>query len=175
MPFDVSTADIEGRWRVLSAEETDVAFLLMTDAERKVRLARPALLAFYTALPADTLSPLVTVKADLLETIRVACANAVIRVVRNPDVNARQDIGADGSIGISFDTRADGGLFISEEDLEDIDAAVAAADGVPYSRARSRVLKSSFPWRDSGDVTTIFPPNSPAVLGGLMPFQIGNL
>lgn len=153
MPFDVGVADIEGRWRVLSADESDIGAVLIVDAERKVRLARPGLLAFYTALIADV--PPISVKTDLLETIRIACANAVIRILRNPDVNARQDIGADGSIGISFDTRADGGLFISENDLEDIDAAVAAADGVPYSRVRSRVLASTFPWKTTGDVTIL--------------------
>ncbi len=154
MPFSVSTADIESRWRVLSDDETDVALQRLIDAERMLRIRRPTLLAFYTALTADV-SP-ATRKADLLETIRRVLAEAVIRYLRNPDVTVRQDIGADGSIGIGFDTNSDGGVNLTEEDLSEIDGAAAVAAGTTYSRVRSRALKTTFPYRsDVGDPTIL--------------------
>lgn len=150
MAFDVSTADIESRWRVLSDAESDVALTRLSDADRKLRLARPTLQTFYTGLAAGT------AKTDLLETIRAVLANTVIRYLINPDVNVRQDIGADGSIGIGFDTDAEGGIFISDSDLADIDAAVAAAAGTAHSRVGSQPLISTFPWRTGeGDVTIL--------------------
>lgn len=154
MPFDVSTADIESRWRVLSDDETDVALQRLIDIERRLRVRRPTLLAAYTALPADV-AP-VTVKADLLETIRAVLSEAVIRYLRNPDVTVRQDIGADGSIGIGFDTNSEGGVYLTDEDLAEIDAAAAVAAGAVYSRVRSRTLKTTFPYRtDAGDPTIL--------------------
>lgn len=153
MAFDVSTADIESRWRALSDDEADVALQRLVDVERRLRIKRPTLLAFYTDLAADV-AP-ITVKADLLETIRTVLAEAVIRYLRNPDMTLRQDIGSDGSIGIGYDTNAEGGVYLTDEDLAEIDAAVAVAAGTVYSRARSRVLKTTFPYRAVGDVTIL--------------------
>ena len=150
MPFDVSTADIETRWRVLTTEEEDIGLIRLLDAERKLRLRRPKLLAFYTALGAGV------PKEDLLETIRAVLAGSVIRYLRNPDVNNRQDIGADGSIGIGFDTLTNGGIYFTDEELGEIDAAVAVAAEVPVSRFASRRLISTFPYRsDTGDPTIL--------------------
>jgi hypothetical protein len=150
MPFDVSTADIETRWRVLSTEEEDVGLQRLLDAERKLRLLRPKLLATYTDLDAGD------VKDDLLETIRAVLAGVVIRYLRNPDVNNRQDIGADGSIGIGFDTLTPGGLYFTAEELNEIDQAAAVATEVPLSPFVSRRLISSFPYRsDTGDPTIL--------------------
>jgi len=151
MPFDVSTADIESRWRVLDDDEADVALQRLVDIERRLRQLRPALLAFYTGLSAGT------VKADLLETVRAVLAGAVIRYLRNPDVNQRQDIGADGSIGISFDTLTPGGVYLTEEELGQIDDAVGAADGTVRPRVGSQALVSSFPWRRTPYDVTILP------------------
>ena len=164
MPFSVSTADIESRWRVLSDSEADVGLQRLIDVERQLRVKRPTLLAFYTALATDM--PPVTVKTDLLETIRAVLAEAVIRYLRNPDVTVRQDIGSDGSIGIGFDTKTEGGAYLTDDDLNEIDAAAAAA-GTTYSRVRSRTLVSTFPYRTSAST-------APYSVGGLMPFTIGN-
>jgi hypothetical protein len=153
MPFSVSTADIESRWRPLSVAEADVGLQRLVDVERQLRIRRPTLLAFYTALVADV-AP-ITVKADLLETIRAVLAGVVIRYLRNPDVTSRQDIGSDGSIGIGFDTRTDGGVYLADEDLVEIDAAVAVAGGAAYARVRSRVLVSTFPYATVGDPTIL--------------------
>lgn len=155
MPFNVSTADIESRWRVLEDDEADVGLQRLIDIERKLRLVRPSLLAFYNGLSADV--PPATRKADLLETIRAVLAGAVIRYLRNPDVNQRQDIGADGSIGISFDTLTDGGVYLTTSDLLEIDAAVAAAAGSVRRRVGSQPLVSTFPWRTSTGDPTILP------------------
>lgn len=153
MPFAVSIADIESRWRDLSSDDSDIATVRLADAERKVRLERPGLLTFYNALVADV--PPITVKADLLATVREACANAVIRYLRNPDVTLRQDINSDGSIGIGYDTRSDGGIYISAADLADIDAAVGAASGVTREKVRSQRLVTTYPYRTTGDVTIL--------------------
>lgn len=152
MAFDVSTADIESRWRGLSAAESDIAFKRLQDADRKLRFLRPGLLAFYNGLIADV--PPITKKTDLLEAIRTACAEAVIRFLRNPDMTNRQDIGSEGSIGIGYDTAAEGGVFISRGDLTDIDAAVSAAAGTVPAKVASRQLVSTFPWRTT-DVTIL--------------------
>jgi hypothetical protein len=165
VPFSVSTADIESRWRPLSVAEADIGLQRLVDVERQLRIRRPTLLALYTAIVADV--PPITVKADLLETIRAVLAGVVIRYLRNPDVTSRQDIGSDGSIGIGFDTRTEGGTYLSDEDLSEIDAAVAVAVGSTYSRVRSRTLVSTFPYRTSSSDT-------PYSVGGLLPFTIGN-
>jgi hypothetical protein len=140
--FSVSTADIETRWRPLTDDESDIALVRLRDAERRLRGLRPLLLAFYEGL-ADGQQ-----KTDLAEAVRTACAEAVIRFLKNPDLVSNQQIGADGSVGIGFDTRGRGGVYISEEDLADIDDVVAS--GRP--RVGSQVLVSSFPWRREDDV-----------------------
>lgn len=155
MPFDVSTADIESRWRVLADDEADVALQRLIDVERSLRAKRPLLFAFYTAIPADV-SP-ITRKSDLLETIRQVLADAVIRFLRNPDLNNRQDIGADGSIGIGFDTLSTGGVRLTDADLAEIDTAVAAAAGAVRPKVGSQVLVSTFPWRRTPYDQTILP------------------
>jgi len=151
MPFDVSTADIETRWRVLSTEEEDVGLQRLLDAERKLRLLRPKLLGIYTDLDAGD------AKDDLLETVRAVLAGSVIRYLRNPDMNNRQDIGADGSIGIGFDTLNAGGLYFTEDELAEIDQAAAVATEVPLSPFVSRRLISTFPYRTSTGDPTILP------------------
>lgn len=149
MPFDVSTADIESRWRVLSDDESDVGLQRLVDVERRLRHLRPNLLPFYTALVAG--AP----KDELLETVRTVLAGVVIRYLRNPDVSQRQDIGADGSIGISFDTTSDWNTNLTASDLAVIDGAVAAANGSNRPRVGSQVLTSTFPYRTVGDVTIL--------------------
>ena len=145
MPFDVSVADIEARWHELEDDEADVALVRLGDAERRLRGLRPALLAFYTDLaPGQS-------KTDLLEAVRTAVAEAVIRYLKNPDIVSNQQIGADGSVGIGFDTRTLGGVYIAEQDLADIDAVVGAADGTVRPKVGSQVLITTFPWYRTED------------------------
>lgn len=151
MPFDVSTADIESRWRVLEDDEADVALQRLIDIERSLRNKRPALLTFWTGLPSG--AP----KTDLLETIRAVLAGAVIRYLRNPDVNNRQDIGADGSIGIGFDTNRTGGVYLTDADLAEIDEAVGGAAGALRPKVGSQALVSTFPYRRTPYDVTILP------------------
>lgn len=152
MPFPITTGDIEAVWRPLSDAETDVAFNRLREADTRLRLLRPALLALYNALAADV--PPITIKADLLEAVRIAIVSAVIRFLRNPDVVIRQDIGADGSIGIGFDTQTEGGVYIADGDLAAIDAAVADAAGSARARVGSQRLTSTWPWRTRANSPT---------------------
>lgn len=145
MAFDVSTADIETRWRPLSDEEADVAFARLDDAALYLRLARPTLDAYVNGLP------LTQFRADIEQAIRVALAEAVRRYLRNPDVLRTTTIGADGAVGVGYDNSLDAlqaaGIYISDGDLALIDAAVGAASGVAApSRVRSVRVRSSSPW-----------------------------
>ena len=105
--FDVSTVDIEARWRALSDDESDVALVRLGDADRLLRSARPGLEAFYAGLADGSR------KDDLLETIRQVLADAVIRFLRNPDLVSQQQIQSDGGVGIGFDTKGLGGVYLS--------------------------------------------------------------
>jgi hypothetical protein len=156
MAFDISTTDIEMRWRPLTSEEADVAFARLEDAALKLRLARPTLDAYVNGLP---LGP---GRSDLEQAIRIALAEAAIRYLRNPDVLRSQTVGADGSVGMGFETDGDrleaaSGVFIAESDLSAIDAAVATVEGEATPRVRSRTLTTSFPYRTgtTGDVTIL--------------------
>ena len=145
MAFDVSTADIETRWRPLSEDESDVAFARLDDAALYLRTVRPGLDAYVNGLapgPART---------DLEQAIRIALAEAVRRFLRNPDLLRSTTIGADGAVGVGYDNTLEAlqaaGIYVSAGDLALVDAAVAAASGSP---ARSKVgsvrLRSSSPW-----------------------------
>jgi hypothetical protein len=145
--FPVTTADIVARWRPLDDDETPVGAQRIDDALMKLRLLRPLLEAAYDALPVGT-SDQVAKKADLLEAIKVAVTEAVIRFLRNPDMNVEQSIGADGSVLVRFDTSAGSGIYIDQEDLREIDAALSVAIDKPVRlHVGSQALVSDFPWR----------------------------
>jgi hypothetical protein len=153
--FDVSVSDIVARWRVLDADETSVATVRLADAQMKLRIDRPSLEASWTALPVSTAAEIAR-KADVTTAIRVALTEAVIRFLRNPDVTTNQQISSDGSVGVSYDTRADSGIYINEDDLYAIDGALALADEIPIPRrVRSQVLATTFPWRSASDITSL--------------------
>lgn len=156
MAFDVSVSDIENRWRPLSDDEADVAFAKLDDAALHLRLIRPTLDAYVNGLP------LGQARTDLEQAIAVALAEAVHRYLRNPDVLRSTTIGADGAVGIGYDNSPDAlaarGVYISEGDLVLIDAAVAAAAGVPApSRLRSVRLHSTSPWNQPPPSTSSLP------------------
>lgn len=143
MAFDVSTDDIESRWRALDDDETDVGAQRLLDAGVLLRAARPGIEAKVAAL-AET-----PAKDDVIEAIRMCLAQAVIRFLRNPDLNDRQAITADGGITVGFDTQRPGGLALDPADITAIDEAIAGAGGTTYSKFRSRTLVSTWPWRTS--------------------------
>lgn len=146
MSFGVSTTDIVAMWRPLDDDETPVAAIRLTQAEVKMRILRPKLEAFIAAMPVDT-APHIQQHDDLVALVKIALCEAVIRFMRNPDVNTQQQVGADGSIGISFDTDAGSGIYIDEADLIAIDAAVLESEGFVPTRIKSRQLITSFPYR----------------------------
>jgi hypothetical protein len=146
MAFDVTTDDIEAMWRVLDDDETDVAQTRLDQAQAKLRVLRPGLEAALAAIDLTTpKGP--QQKADLILLIKVALCEAVIRFLRNPDVTQNQQIGADGSIGISYDTDAGSGIYIDQSDLIAIDSVLQEVAGNLPSRVKSARLVSSFPWR----------------------------
>jgi hypothetical protein len=146
MSFDVSTADIVAMWRPLDDDETPVATTRLAQAQVKMRILRPKLEAFLDAMPVDT-APHIQQHADLESLIKIALCEAVIRFMRNPDVNTQQQIGADGSVGVSFDTDAGSGIYIDQADLDAIDAAVLESEGYIPTRVKSRQLITSTPYR----------------------------
>lgn len=94
MPVQVTPQDVADRWRPLSDDETQVASVLLDDAVDRVYGRLPLLDAWV----ADTL---VTER-----TIVSVLSDVVQRVLRNPEVQASLQLGADGSLGQSFPTRA---------------------------------------------------------------------
>jgi hypothetical protein len=144
--FNVSTDDIESMWRALDDDESDVADVRLAQAASKLRILRPKLDPFLAAMPISTALQ-IQAKADVQSAITVALCEAVIRFMRNPDVNVEQEIQADGSITVRFDTKAGSGIYIDENDLTAIDAAVLVSEGFIPTRVRSQQLITSFPYR----------------------------
>lgn len=124
MAYGVTTADIEARWRPLSAAEDEVAFTLLQDAETKLNAYRPQL---PTAV-AENRVPLRIVVDVLVDMVQ--------RVLRNPDVIRAQNVSSDGSVGLTYgmgeDTiRANMRLQVTDEHLAAVDVAMRAAGGMP--------------------------------------------
>jgi hypothetical protein len=146
MSFNVSTDDIESMWRALDEVETPVAAVRLDQASSKLRIARPKLDAFLAAMPTDTATH-IQQKADVQTAVTYAVCEAVIRFMRNPDVTVEQEIGADGSITVRYDTKAGSGIYIDDADLDAIDAAVLESEGFIPTRVRSQQLVTTFPYR----------------------------
>lgn len=95
MPYPVTPADVAARWRPLDAAETDVATILLGDAEVLLDAKRPGL-AEATALPA-------TDPAHVpMRLVVIVLADMVQRVLRNPDVQTSMSLSSDGSVAQSF-------------------------------------------------------------------------
>lgn len=137
MAYNVSTVDIEDRWRPLSDEESSVADVLLADATLKLDTARPTLAA---AVAATTVPERLVI---------ILLCDMVIRVISNPDVFRTTNIGADGSIGVTyalefFRSR----IGFAPGDLDAIDAAMSEA-GVLPAKFTSRAVSSTMNYRAS--------------------------
>lgn len=138
MVYPVTPQDVAARWRPLDAAETNVATVLLGDAEVLLDHKRPGLAAA-TALAAGQpghvpVRLVVAVLADMVQ-----------RVLRNPDVQTSIQLGADGSVGQSFPTSVANAarprLEVTSHDLETLVAAPPAggvahvAYSLPYDDA----------------------------------------
>ena len=101
---DLATiADVEARWRTLSADEAATAATLITDASGMVRVRVPTI---DDRLAAGTLSA---------ETVAGVVARMVLRVMRNPEGKVSESI--DDYTYRRSDAVADGSLYLSDDEL----------------------------------------------------------
>lgn len=150
MAYNVSTADIEARWRPLTPAEDDVASVLLIDATSKLDLARPTLAAAVASTTPAT-------HVDERLVIIVLC-DMVIRVISNPDLNRSINIGADGAIGISYGIeiyRARVGL--APGDLDSIDLALRAIGALPSAFVGRRLVSTMNYRASTAPVQTTLP------------------
>lgn len=136
MAYNVSTADVESRWRPLSDAESDVAATLLEDATTLIDVHRPLLAA---AVAAGTVPERIVI---------MTAAEAVIRVLSNPDRLSQQSITADGGISIGWQFEAKvptPRLRVSDLDFESIDESLEHA-GISTGRRTSTVMRASTRW-----------------------------
>lgn len=146
MAYNVSTADIEARWRPLTTAEDAVAAVLLEDAEKKLDLARPTL-----AAAAASTNPATHVDERLV--IMLLC-DMVIRVISNPDLNRNINIGADGSIGITYALEIfRSRIGFAPGDLDAIDQALRSVGAMPSAFVGRRMV-STMNYRASTAPTT---------------------
>jgi hypothetical protein len=129
--YNVTTADVEARWRPLSDAESDVATTLIGDAEALIDTYRSGLAAAVAS--GDVATRLVA----------MTICEAVIRVMANPDRLAQQSITADGgiSMGWQFAEKVPAPrLRLTDLDLSAVDEAMAAAG---YRTGRTASVKMS--------------------------------
>lgn len=137
MTYNVTTADIEARWRPLTAAEDAVATVLLVDAALKLDTARPTLAA---AVAATTVPERLVV---------IVLCDMVIRVISNPDLNRTINIGADGAIGITYALEVyRSRLGFAPGDLDALDKAMAEAGVIP-PKFVGRKLNSTMNYRSS--------------------------
>jgi hypothetical protein len=136
MTYNVSPSDIESRWRPLSDAETDVANTLIEDAIVLIDINRPSLAA---AVAAGTVPERVVV---------MTIAEAVLRILANPDILSNQSVSADGgvSIGWQFQQKTTKPrMTLSLLDFLNIDQAMAAA-GLGTGVTGSMRMRNSTSW-----------------------------
>lgn len=142
--FNVTTADVEARWRALSVEEESVASVFITDLEDDLALRRPTLRVLLDSLATSPIPADQGTGAVLGRVVTKVIALAIKRLLRNPDLLRNVSIGADGSIGIGYenDSRDEIHATLSAADLADIDGAVAAVSGELTARVGSVRLQA---------------------------------
>jgi hypothetical protein len=146
MAYNVSTADIEARWRPLTTAEDEIAAVLLVDAAAKLDLKRPTLAAAVASA-----TPATHVDERLVIMVLV---DMVIRVISNPDLNRNINIGADGAIGITYALEIyRSRLGLAPGDLDAIDQALRIAGAMP-SKFLGRRLSSTMNYRASSAPTT---------------------
>lgn len=129
--FGALPADIAARWHPLSADETSISVVLLEDADLKLVTKRPN-------LPALIASGAVDGRLAVM-----VLADAVIRVLTNPDAYKSTSVGGDGSVSASYFGMEvlRPRINISDADLHEIDAA-SSSDPGGYSPVRSRLLSN---------------------------------
>lgn len=136
MAYSVSRTDVVVRWRPLSTDEQVLADTFIADAVALLDVNRPTLAAAVTAGSVP----------DRLVTICVA--EAVIRILRNPDLLSNESVSADGGVsqGFQFDKATPAPrMQLSLLDLRSIDKALGAA-GLGTGTAGSLRMVNSTPW-----------------------------
>jgi hypothetical protein len=154
--YNVSTLDIESRWRPLSDAEADIALTLIDDTITLIDVYRPSLAP---AVAAGQVSERVVVMT-VVETVK--------RVLANPDLLSNQSITADGGVSIGWqfqmkETRPQ--LMLSMLDFANIDQAMAAA-GIGTGTTGSLKMKNSTSWTKNAAYGGEFSEVDP----GLMPY-----
>ena len=96
--FNVTTADVEARWRALSVEEEAVASVFITDLEDDLALRRPTLRVLLDSLATSPIPADQDTGAVLGRVVTKVIALAIKRLLRNPDLLRNVSIGADGSM-----------------------------------------------------------------------------
>jgi hypothetical protein len=116
--YNVSTSDIEARWRPLSDAEQEIAAVLIDDAIILIDTRRPALAA---AVASGAVAERVVV---------MTVVEAVKRILANPDLLSNQSVTADGGIsqGWQFQQKTSAPrMSLSLLDFQAIDYAMGAA------------------------------------------------
>lgn len=148
--FAVEVSDIEARWRSLGDEESDVASVLLEDADLKLFTARPMLEdAVEAAVDAETyVDPRLA---------KICVVDMVWRVLINPDMFRTTSVGADGTVGAGYFSteilRAR--VALAPGDLDEIDKALRDT-GQGYSVVASRRMLNT-DWGTSNTDTTTLP------------------
>jgi len=136
MTYNISPADVEARWRPLSDAETDLASTLIDDAIVLVDVYRPSL--------ADAVA-----SGIIPERLVVMCvAEAVKRVLVNPDILSNQSISADGGVSIGWQFQPKESkpqMNLSLLDFANIDQAMTGA-GLGTGVVGSMVMSNSTSW-----------------------------
>ena len=126
MPYGVTVADVENRWRPLQPAEASVASYIIGDLLNDLALHRPALAILVNGLEAS-INPEDHAQAEALKrVITKVLAYAVKRILRNPEAMRNMNIGADGSIGIGYDNDLEAlqGVELTRDEFADIDAII---------------------------------------------------
>jgi len=158
MPYGVTVADVENRWRPLQPAEASVASYIIGDLLNDLALHRPALAILVNGLEAS-INPEDHAQAEALKrVITKVLAYAVKRILRNPEAMRNMNIGADGSIGIGYDNDLEAlqGVELTRDEFADIDAA-AGAVGDDLASRTSSIKMQAYPERYAPPDMSILP------------------
>lgn len=133
--FGTTVSDIEARWRALSSDESDVALVLLGDADLKLFNARPM-------LPAAIASsdPALHIDGELA---KIVCVDMVWRVLINPDSFRTTNVGADGTVGAGYFSSEvlRPRVAIAAGDLDEIDRSLRTT-GQGFAFVASRRMRN---------------------------------
>ena len=160
MSYNVSTADVEARWRALSDDEAQVAATFLDDLVTDLDLQRPALATFLASLTGSAVPADVTKGLRLERVIVRTLALAVKRALRNPDTLSSTNIQPAGGIAVGYDNSTDAldatAPTLTAADLRAIDKATVAVGGTAPSSVRS-VKMQAYPERYATADLTVLP------------------